>query len=63
MRKERQLVLHTILFGKVIAYRCTVCDKTFLVSWLDVAVPTDPSPPAGIRNPFFATFAKRARVG
>lgn len=50
MRKERQLVLHTILFGKVIAYKCTACDKTFLVS--DGAVSTDSSPPAVIRNAF-----------
>lgn len=50
MRKERQLVLHTALFGKVIAYRCAACDKTFSVSLLDEAVPWDFSPPVCIKD-------------
>jgi hypothetical protein len=52
MRKERQLVPHAVLSGKVIAYKCIACDKTFSIPWLDGAVSTESPPPASIDDAF-----------
>lgn len=53
MRKERQLVPHTTLFGRVIAYKCDACDKKFSMPWLNGAVSVDLPAPAAIDDAFF----------
>jgi len=58
MHKERQLVSHAVLFGKVVAYKCTACDSTFAISLLYGAVPTDFPPPANVRDAFFRHVCK-----
>lgn len=52
MREGRQLVPLAVLFGKVIAYQCTACSRTFSVSLLYGAVPWDYLPPQAVRDAF-----------
>lgn len=63
MHKERELVSHAVLFGKVVAYKCTACDRTFAVSLLYRAVPTGYPPPANVRDAFFRHACKVKTVG
>lgn len=53
MRKARQLVPQTVLFGKVIVYKRTVCDKIFSISLLHGAVSTDFPSLLNIGDAFF----------
>ena len=41
-----------VLFGKVIAYECTACGRSFPMSLLYGAVPSDLPPPATVRDAF-----------
>lgn len=52
MHEGRQLVPQAVLFGKVIAYQCTACDRKFSVSLLYGAVSADLPAPATVRDAF-----------
>jgi len=53
MCEGRQLVPQTILLGKVVRYECTECGRTFTISLLYGAAPSDFLPPANVRDAFF----------
>lgn len=45
MLEKARLVPRTLLFGRVVAYKCTACGKVFAVPLLEGAVPSDlPTP-------------------
>ena len=52
MGEGRQLVPSAILFGKVIAYECTACGRSFLMSLLYGVVPSDLPPPLAVLGSF-----------
>lgn len=59
MRKERQLVPEAVLFGKVIAYKCTTCGRKFAISLLYGAVSTGSSPPASVVEAFYRHICEK----
>lgn len=58
MREKRQLIPKSILFGKVVAYECATCGKTFAISLLYGAVPANFSQPANVRDSFSRHICK-----
>lgn len=48
----RQLVPRVVLFGRVIAYKCTACERSFLMPLLDGAVGASLPTPAMVRDSF-----------
>src|ERR1700733_15179221 len=45
MTEKPTLVAQTTLFGRVVAYECTACGKSFAMALLDGAVPSDAPAP------------------
>ena len=54
MFEKPRLVPQTMLFGRVVAYECTGCGKSFAMPLLEGAVPSDFPPPYIIRAGFLS---------
>lgn len=62
MRKERQLIPRTTLFGKVIVYECNACGRMFPISLLDGAVSAGLSPPTKVIGDFISHTCERHKA-
>jgi hypothetical protein len=58
MTEKPTSVPQTMLFGRVVAYECTACGKSFAMSLLEGAVPSDSRAPYVVRSAFLVMFAK-----